>query len=77
LEKNTLAKGNFYLSLLADSASFLLSNSENWKRKPAVIVELDHLNAANDGNDLRELKILKCNRFEDLKDDCEVIQTRV
>lgn len=72
-----MAKGNFYLSLLADSASFLLSKSENWKREPVLIVELDHLNDANDGNDLRELKILKCNRFEDLKDDCETIQTRV
>jgi hypothetical protein len=74
LYKNVLAKGTFYVSVLADSASFLLTDSEDWKVNPAVIVEMDNLNEVNDS---RELRIRMCDQFEELKGDCPVIKTKV
>ena len=60
--KGLTKKENFYISVLAHSASIFLTAYDPSSGKPGILFQLDHLNARSG---MKEFRILKCLRFSE------------
>lgn len=66
-----ISRNGFYISVLAQSASILITDQSSWRGAPGLIFQLDHRNQSSGE---KEFRITHCKKLESNESDCQTVQ---